>query len=234
MKSVSIFELKLSGASNGGNAISIPSGSSGAITLRRLDIVTNAGIGINALGSGPLEISQCVIEKNAGGGIVVQGSHRYDIANNFIIYNGSTSSLSGGLQLVANTASKLAFNTIALNTSSGVTFRGGVHCNGTMVSVANNIIYRNGEDDGAGSTKFDMTTQTGGSCAYATNVISALDAAHLGFKKAVGQPPYDFHLEPTAPATIVNAGGACTGRDIDNEVRPSGSGCELGADELKP
>jgi hypothetical protein len=46
--------------------------------------------------------------------------------------------------------------------------------------------------------------------------------------------PFDYHLTASSPASVVDAAGACTGVDFDGEVRPTGTACDLGADEYQP
>lgn len=46
--------------------------------------------------------------------------------------------------------------------------------------------------------------------------------------------PLDLHLTASSPASVVNAAGACTGKDVDGDVRPVGTACDLGADERNP
>ena len=236
---VSIYGLQLSDATgNNGHAISILGGSTGAITLKRVRLANNGGLGLNAVGSGSLHLSQSNVFSNASGGINIENMHTLDITSNFFTNNGSaaitTGSEKGGVRVTANRmTSKVEFNTIAFNQSNGIVNRGGFTCLAPNVSAAGNIVYRNGEPDGVGGTKFDMTTQnsTANSCNYGNSFITFFDATHLGFKSPL-VAPLDYHLGTTPSANVVNMGGACTIRDVDNEQRPSGAGCELGADEI--
>src|SRR5690606_34580854 len=125
-------------------------------------------------------------------------------------------------------------NTVAFNQSSGAVYRGGVSCTGAMVTANGNLIYRNSEADGAGGFKTDSSTQhnTPG-CQFGNSLAVAMDAANLGFKSPASVP-FDFHLTAASPSTVVDAGGACTGVDVDGDMRPFGTACDIGADELRP
>jgi hypothetical protein len=126
-------------------------------------------------------------------------------------------------------------NTIAFNQSSGVAFRGGISCNAPLVAAAGNLIFHNTEGDGAGGTKTDATTQKNdvSSCQYGNTLAIPTDAGNLGFKSPV-IAPLDFHLTSASPPTIVDAGGTCSGIDLDGDARPIGAACDLGADEYHP
>jgi hypothetical protein len=238
---VAIYDLQLSGASGtNGHAIAILGSSTGAITLKRLTIKNNGGVGVLAAGMGMLRMSQSTVVENESGGAAFEGPHTLDVTSNFFIYNGNAlgGSVSdrGGVRVAMNKpGSKVEFNTIAFNQSSGNSNRGGFQCNSPMASASGNIVYRNAEPDGGGSLKIDMTTQinSGGTpCPFGSTLASPVDAQHLGFKNPI-TGDLDFHLLPTAPVSVLNAGGACAIRDVDGETRPMGGACDLGADELK-
>nr|MBA3501658.1 right-handed parallel beta-helix repeat-containing protein [Deltaproteobacteria bacterium] len=238
---VSMFHLQLSGATGAnGHGISILSGSSGALSFKRIKVINNGGIGITSLGSGKLTLTQSNIFNNDGGGANIEGTHLLDVTSNFFTQNGNTDSVTpsekGGVRVTANQmTSKFEFNTIAYNGSSGLLNRGGFHCQAPNVSATGNIVYRNSEGSGA-TVKTDGTTQThtGVNCNYGNSLVLAMDSVDLGFKMPTSGT-FDFHLDPArVPASVKDAGGACTVRDIDNQARPSGAACELGADELDP
>jgi hypothetical protein len=44
--------------------------------------------------------------------------------------------------------------------------------------------------------------------------------------------PFDYRLTADTPTIIRDAAGACTGFDFDGDARPSGTACDLGADEF--
>jgi hypothetical protein len=236
---VRIFDLEITAATGAGNAaIFIPNGGAPKLTLTRVTVDGNAGLGISAT-AGALTVSRSTIISNAGGGISVTGTtSTFDISNSFIVRNGGATlqpSDVGGAALTANTGgSTFAWNTVAFNESNGLTFRGGVSCNGPLAMAEGNLIYHNTEPDGLGGTKTDATTQRNqGGCQYGNTLAIAADPGNLGFKSPLVMP-FDFHLTSATPATIVNAGGVCTGPDFDGQSRPIGPACDLGADEYSP
>jgi len=103
-----------------------------------------------------------------------------------------------------------------------------VSCTGATFVAGGNVIFRN--QGGA------ATDQTIGSCTYGNSFkaagISTTDNTPMFVKP--NMQPYDYHLTAATPTTILNAGGACTGTDLDGDARPQGGACDLGADELVP
>jgi hypothetical protein len=236
---VKIFDLEVTGGTGPANAaISIPNGGAPKLTLTRVTVDGNQGVGISAA-AGTLTVLQSTIINNAGGGISVTGATSiFDISESFIVRNGGATnqpSLIGGAALTTVTAgSRFEWNTVAFNESDGSTFRGGVSCNVSLATAAGNLIYHNTEPDGAGGVKTDATTQRNAvGCQYGNTLAVATDPGNLGFKSPLVMP-FDFHLSSTSPATVVNAAGACSGNDFDGQARPIGGACDFGADEYSP
>lgn len=236
---VAVYDLEIAGALGAtGIGISLPAGTTASVELRRVKVTDNAGGGISAAG-GTLTVAQSTIRGNQGGGIsITSGAKVFTITDNFIVSNGLAigvaASLNGGVVVTSNTAgSKLERNTIAFNQSSGQAFRGGVFCAATQVAAGGNLLYHNSEADEAGTgLKTDPSTQrntTSGACQYGNTLAVDTAAGDLGFASVV--PPTDFHLTAASPATVVDAGGACSGIDVDGDLRPHGLACDLGADE---
>lgn len=189
---------------------------------------------------GTLALTRSTLVDNLGGGLYVAGvATTFVITDNVIAYNGrarapGTSAL-GGATLLANTeGSRFERNTVAFNESDG-TYAGGVHCSGPLVGATGNLLYHNGEADGLGGVKVTGATQLApaNGCATGTSLAVPTDARHLGFRSPI-TPPYDFHLSAETPASVIDAGGACSGRDLDGDPRPLGAACDLGADERSP
>ena len=214
------------------------SATGGTLTVSQSTVGGNMGSGISATG-GTLTVSQSTISNNPVGGLSVTGATVFDINNTLIVYNGRAlgqqPSDVGGVALTANViGSKFEWNTVAFNESNGLTFRGGLSCNGPMVTASGNLIYHNTEPDGLGGSKTDATTQKNAvGCQFGNSLAVPTDASNLGLKSPI-VAPFDFHLTSASPATIVDAGGICSGLDIDGDPRPRGAACDLGADEYSP
>ncbi|HEY0991831.1 MAG TPA: hypothetical protein VGD80_32495 [Kofleriaceae bacterium] len=234
---VQIFDLEISGGTSPSAAISVPMGGMPKLSLTRVTIGGNQGLGIFA-SAGTLTMSRCVVQQNDGGGVQVIGNTSvFDISDSFIVHNGhaiNNASDVGGAALTPNTiGSRFERNTVAFNENNGSTFRAGVSCNGAMARAGGNLIYRNTEPDGTGGPKTDATTQNGGACQFGNSLVIVTDGGNLGFKSPASAP-YDFHLTGTSPSTVVDAAGACSGIDVDGDMRPIGGACDFGADEYHP
>jgi hypothetical protein len=152
------------------------------------------------------------------------------VTNNFIADNGDAAASGsdlGGLSLTGAGADRLEFNTIAYNHAKTSTLlSAGVACSVTSLVAPNNVITSNNE----GVT---FPAQTKGVCTFGNSyTLTGTGENTLNFRQITA--PLDLHLTATSPASVVNAAGACTGKDIDGDVRPIGTACDLGADERIP
>ncbi len=189
---------------------------------------------------GTFSLTRSTLVENLGGGLYIAGSATmFTVTDNVIAYNGrarppATSAL-GGVTLLANTeGSRFERNTVAFNESDG-TYPGGLYCSGPLVGAGGNLLYHNGQADGLGGVALTVATQLApaGGCAIGLSLILPTDARHLGFRSPLASP-YDFHLTAETPASVIDAGGACSGHDLDGDPRPLGAACDLGADERAP
>lgn len=236
---VQIFDLEIAGAttSTGEAAILIPMNGAPKLTLTRVTIDGNQGLGIS-VSAGTLTMSRCTVQQNDGGGVQVGGGmfSVFDISDSIIVHNGRATDPAsdvGGASLRPNTASKFERNTVAFNESSGLNNRGGVSCNAPMAVASGNLVFHNTESMGTG-TKTDAMTQRDGACQFGnTLVIATDDPGNLGFAKPT-VAPYNFHLTGNSPLTVRDAAGACTGFDFDGDTRPINGACDFGADEYHP
>ena len=230
---VKIFDLEITGAtgSSGANGIDVnPNGGAPKLALTRVKLTGNQGLGLLAQG-GAVVVAQSTISGNTGGGISISNA-TFDITNNFVIGNGSadmaTGSSLGGMSLdSATTTNRLQFNTVAFNHAKSATLlAAGVACSVTGLVALGNIVTSNNEG-------LTFPAQTKGICTYGNSfVIPGTEANTLKFKNITANPP-DFHLTAESPTSVLDAGGACTGVDVDGDARPQGGACDLGADEYK-
>jgi hypothetical protein len=214
---------------NGGKGISASGG--GSVSVSQSTISANTGGGISASG-GSVSVSQSTISANTGGGISVQDG-TFEITNNVIVGNGSadmnTGSSYGGLSVSSpGNANVLQFNTVAFNHAKSTTLlAAGIACSVTNLVASGNIVTSNNEG-------LAFPPQTKGACTYGSSFTApGSEMNTLRFKNIISNPP-DFHLTAESPSSVLNAGGTCTGLDIDGDSRPQGGACDLGADEFKP
>jgi hypothetical protein len=219
-------------------AVSLSGNGSPMLTLTRVKIDNNAGIGIFT-GAGTLTVTQSTISGNGGGGILVSGGS-FDITNSFIVSNGGPGNdplmgmptFGGVLFNSTNSAStrRFEFNTISNNSSNSIT---GVFCGMNMAaaSFANNIVYAN--QGGAG--RFQIGGPGVANCTWTYSDIGGLipltmgnmdmdptfvDASKDNFHLMLGSPMKD-KADPAATITV----------DFDGDPRPTGK-ADIGADEL--
>lgn len=232
LSQVEIFDLEISGIGGNGPGILLQKDGNQepSLHLTRTKVHKNVGIGIQASDSS-LRISQSTIHGNFAGGISIERG-RFEIANSFIIKNGSPESGIGGLQInnINTSGNKLEFTTIAQNSGNeGITT--GVACNGNTqpLNLSNNIVYGN-------TTAGTTLAQVNGPRCMTWRFSNIGPVAHLGegninvdpaFVNAAGN---DFHLMQASPARDVADPNATQSKDIDNQDRTDRR--DMGADEV--
>ena len=209
---VSIYDLEISGASGSvGYGISMPTGNTAVLVLRRVKVLGNAA-----------------------GGISISAGD-FDIANTIVATNGNGSSLMGGIKIdgiAGGGTHRLEFSTITANVGPG-TVNTGISCGTvlTPLTFANNIIYGNivssgGKQIGGSANCIVAHSDVGPDAATGTGVIN-VDPLFVG--AATG----NFHLMPTSPAKDVADPASTLDTDIDGDARPQGPARDMGADEVK-
>lgn len=168
-------------------------------------------------------VVQSTIVGNGDGGIGVTTPTQFHITNNFIIRNGSSASFGAGITIRAesSTTGELRFNTVADNQMAPdfVNRTAGIECKGGFSAPSNLII---------GNSGGQSNPPTVGDCDFSKSVLNP--SANPGFKSTT-----DYHLTAATSDIILNAAG-CAGNnvDIDDQSRPNGTACDIGADEYTP
>ena len=227
---VEVYDLHIGTTLSTSIGVSMPSGTTGSLKMRRVTVTNQAGGGMR-IDDGHFTLLESSVIENLGGGLEVGFTvASYDIRNNFIIgngrSNGTVSAFGGAWLQPVNASGKFQYNTVVGN-DDGSTQIPGVQCNGTSNSAVGNLVAGNAMMV-TGSTD---ATQFGGTCMFG-NTAKFASAAALGFRDATGG---DYHLTATTPTTILDAAGDCSAfvtSDVDGDARPSGPGCDLGADEF--
>lgn len=140
---VTIYDLKITGATGAVTdpAISILNGGAPKLSLTRVTVDGNQGVGISAT-AGTLTISQTTVSDNTGGGISASGGT--------LMVSQSTISLNagGGISTTGGTLSVSRSN-ITANPKGGISVGAG----GASFDITNNFITYNGTAGGLGASQ---------------------------------------------------------------------------------
>lgn len=202
-----------------GNAGAGVSAQASTITITQSTIRGNTGLGVQS-DSSMVNVTQSTIGSNIGGGVKINTPTELNMANNFIVGNGSETAAVGGIDIQVGSATiqALQFNTIVDNRKrTEQSSAAGIVCYGRIV-VPNNLIFRNTGGDASNA-------QTAGDCSYGNSLLTTPSLP--GFVSAT-----DYHLTPATPVGTIRDSFSCSGQiDIDGDARPQGGSCDLGADE---
>ena len=229
---VTISDLEITGQSGiGDSAISVlPSGGTPKLTLARVMVVANQGLGISSSG-GTLTVSRSTISGNTGGGMSITNNTQFDLSNNIIAGNGGASTGFGGVRFDQTSSGTrvFEFNTVSNNVAADGTATGVVCSLVTQaVTFSNNIIYDNassGTRTQVGGTNCSWTYSDIGPGLVPGNANVDMDPMFVN----AGQN--NFHLQATSPVKDAADPNATLGMDIDGEPRPQGT-ADIGADEI--
>jgi hypothetical protein len=219
----------------GGNAIECPNVPTGTRSLHLVDVILthNAQAGIDAnecdiaierttvvasgLGvgayRGTISIDRSTFTNNSTlGALSIYFATSTQVTNSFFVRNPA---MTVNLGMLPAGSVVFDFNTIVDNGACGLT------CNQLNNNAArNNIIARNGSGQ---NTCGDSSCTTPG---------SILDTTVTAIKfTSPDAAPYDYHIT-TGSSAVDTALGSTLDHDFDGDMRPHGSGWDVGADEL--
>lgn len=199
---VELNGLALTGAT-GANGDGIAISGTPKVSLYRVDLLNNAGVGVRN-GEASLTVTSSLIVGNTGGGIA-SGSGAVRLENNFFVDNGAPTANGGAINLGSNAAANvIRYNTFANNVGSPRA----VSCGGTAVRLSSNI--------------FAGPAPQVSNCTTAYSLFSAQPGA-LGSNDLVGDPLFGpttftsrsrdtmnyYRIQPGSPAIG-------KGEDVDN------------------
>ena len=143
-----------------------------------------------------------------GSGIACIRSFDYSITNNFILQNNYM-----GISVYIYFSGSVINNTIANNTAYGI------HSSSNLLTVKNNILWNNDDDiEGAYSSYCDIEDGDSG----VGNLSCTPDFVSSN----------DLHLQITSCCLENGTATGAPAMDFDGEIRPMGSGIDIGADEV--
>jgi hypothetical protein len=227
---VTIHDLTITGGGQAtGDGIYVPAGESPMLVLDHVTLSGNTGRGLDQQG-GTLTAARCTVTANTAGGIDLTVTS-FDIANTFIVRNGSSTTTGiGGAKLAATSgsSSRFAFNTIVDNSIPTTSLQaGGVTCDIVGFTGPNNLFARNFVNNSATAANSNYI----GACTYPTSV-NATAITGLNFLSA-DNIPYDYHLGAGSTAIDQAVTAMSIDDDVDGDHRPQGAAKDQGADEYK-
>jgi hypothetical protein len=226
---VAIYDLEITlGTGLANPAVSIPAGGTPKLSLSRVLIDSNQGVGVSTSG-GVLTIARSLISGNSGGGLSLAAT-QYAISNSFIVSNGGPNSAIGGVNIATITdpgTYNFEFNTLAGNQAKG-SLTAGLVCSsiGIPLTFADSIVYSNG-----------LAMQVEGSnCTWNYSDVGQALTAGTGDlnqdPKFVDVNNGNYHLQAGSPAENAADPAANVSIDFDGDPRPQGGRSDMGADEV--
>lgn len=201
--------------------ILIPPTGNPSLSLTRVTIANNSGLGVSAT-SGTLAMTQSRVSNNRGGGMSLGQNVKFMIVANVFVDNGSTGSAVGALDISAyeSMVNRLDFNTFYQNrTQSGLGST--INCEAGDFTARYNIVV--------GTDTVTNPEQLGGSCEHVYSIVQPGTLPDGAGNKAI-DPLFknpalrDVHLDAKSPAIRAAPDADLSGlaaRDFENNLRTS-------------
>lgn len=188
-------------------------------------VTHSARAGIVANGC-TLDVERTRLHDNAGGAIAANDAMLTAI-NDFIYKNGTSALNNGAVFVTGTTTGQIRFDTVAYNTAKAQAPAVDCRTTGAPLNATDNLVVQN-----SGDNKAPMNT----TCNFTRSYFGADTTVHF-VKNGV-----DLHLTAATPAGAPPAGirdvsDADCGDvpvDVDGDVRPTNTFCDLGGDEYVP
>jgi len=194
------------------------------LTLDRVAIINNAGIGMS-IGNGTLTMTRSVVANNNGGGASITAN--FEITNSMFVKNGTNGTFVGGLTLTPGvTKHVFAFNTVAHNVSM---YSAGRDLTCAMaLNVTSSIITGNAPTL---YCSFDYSLLDANPSTGTGNKTGSPDFIDTTVANAMA--PDFYRIGASSAAKDSAAPSSDVMSDIDGDDRPQGGVRDIGADEYK-
>lgn len=194
---LAIYDLAIANIGDvNATGISVPAGAMTEVSLTRVAITNNGGVGIS-IGGGSLSLTQSIVSHNGRGGVFL-GEAKFAIVGNVFLGNGGLTSLRGALEISAVEADS---NRLEFNSFYGNAARDGVgtaiQCSAGRFTARNNILFQNGT--------LTNLEQVSGSCSHTYSIAKPgslpSGPANMAVDPQFKDPAHDdLHVQPGSPA----------------------------------
>jgi hypothetical protein len=224
-----IYDIELASGGSTGSGNGVTSTTTGTVTLQRLLIDMNQGVGVLAT-AGKLIMRRDQVSMNMQGGVSIVNAS-FTIENCALVGNGHggpAGSPFGGLSVTSSvsTSDEIHFSTIAGNAAADASV-GGILCStqGNALTFSNDIVANN----------MPAMQVFGTNCSYTYSDIAGQAVAGTGNGSAdpMLMSMTDVHLKAGSPAIDAASPTAMLKIDYFGVARPQGLYCDMGASEFK-
>jgi hypothetical protein len=220
----------------GGAGLSLTNYGTGAVSANLTDtLITRNTLGIDVIDAN-VTLTGSVVSRNRHGGIHTNGASVVTLTNSVIARNRALE-FGGGIHQFGSGSVDIVNSTIRGNYAACemAGCAGGIAANGGSIDLVNVIAW--GNSTAAGDAA-DLAI-TGGTVTADHSDLGDVSGSYTDLGGNISADPLfatrdDDHLVAESPAIDT---GTCTGvpaTDFEGDARPTGGGCDMGADEVAP